>query len=209
MLLCCGRSWLQHACISCVSAKAHQCLPASPSGCSEMGISKCLGLTETLPEVQFLQFQQVNASHKLLSESYSQGNCRVKHVKHQLLAPTMPVGKLSSGKLSSDWILSRGQQEGFTHCQSFCAVLLGSPAQSDQPLSSWLQIHFGFCLQSSPPSRWCSRCSLVGKFAGAPLKWEKMQFNGQAWKREDFTLDNLSFKISQLPGTLDHIRSFC
>lgn len=172
-------------------------LPASSSGCSEMEISECLGLTETLPEVQFLQFQQLNAARKLLSEMQR------KRPKHQLLAPTVP------GKLSSDWILSRGNQAGFTYCQSFCAVLLGWPAQSDQPLSSWLQIHFGFCLQNSPPSRWCSRCSLVGRFAGAPLKWEKMHFSGQVWIRENFMLDNLSLKISQLPGNLDLIRSFC
>lgn len=153
------------------------------------------------------------------SRSMLCANCwvrwRVKCVKHTLLAPTVP-GKLSSAWipsnawiLSSAWILSRGKQAGFTYCQSFCAALLGLPAQSDQPLSSWLQIHFGFCLQSSPPSRWCSRCSLVGRFAGAPLKWEKMQFNGQVWKREDFMPDNLSLKISQLPGSLDHIWSFC
>lgn len=105
-----------------------------------------------------------------------------------------------------NWAVSdpeQRKQAGFTYCQSSCAVLLGWPAQSDQPLSSWPQIHFGFCLQSSPPSRWCSRCSLVGRFAGAPLKWEKMLVNGQVWKRENLMLDNLSLKISQLPGTLD------
>lgn len=191
MLQCCGRSWFQHACPSCVSAKALQGLPASSSGCSEMEISKCLGLTETLPEVQALQFQQLNASRKLLSEMQSK-TCHT------------PTPGSNSAWKTEQWVdPEQRKQAGFTYCQSSCAVLLGWPAQSDQPLWSWPQIHSGFCLQSSPPSRWCSRCSLVGRFAGAPLKWEKMLVNGQVWKRENLMLDNLSLKISPLPGILD------
>lgn len=95
-----------------------------------------------------------------------------------------------------------GEQSSFTYCQSFCTAPLGSSAQSGRPLSSWLQIHFGFCLQSSPPSRWCSRCSLVDRFAGAPLKWEKAQLSGQLWKGKDFTPDDLSIKTFRLPDNL-------
>lgn len=121
MLLYCDRSWLQHACQSCVSAKAYQDLPASSSGCSEMGISKCLGLTETLPEMQFLQLQQANASHKLLGKMQRKA-CQT---------PTPASNSAWKTEQSLD-----PEQSGFTYCQSFCAVLWGSPAQSDQPLSS-------------------------------------------------------------------------
>lgn len=95
-----------------------------------------------------------------------------------------------------------GEQSSFTYCQSFCTALLGSSARSGPPLSSWLRIHFCFCLQSSPPSHWCSRCSLADRFAGAPLKWEKAQLSSQLWKGKDFTPHDLSIKTFRLPDNL-------
>lgn len=168
----------------------YECQPASCHGFTKVEFSNWLALAKTQSEVQLLL--KVNVLHKLLN--------KLQEKEYQTRTPRSNSTWEATQWLDSEQKVNRSD---VTYCQSFCTALLGSSAQSDRPLSSWLQIHFGFCLQSSPPSRWCSRYSLVGRFAGAPLKWEKTQVNGQLWKGKDFNPAELSIKTFQLPGNLE------
>lgn len=127
----------------------HRCLPASCNGLTETELSKQLVLSKTVCGTIAIEGQQFGQTTKWDAEKFI---------------------SIMNTAVTGTW--AGGEQSSFTYCQSFCTAPLGWSAQSGRPLSSWLQIHFGFCLQSSPPSHWCSRCSLADRFAGAPLKWE-------------------------------------
>lgn len=164
MLCCCGKTRLQHACKSYVSAKIHNLLVREPASLFQWlhwnSSQNDLVLQNTARGTIPTEAQHMTQTFEQdAEEEVSNTNSWLK----QCLESEVVSGSLAGRN-----------RVGFTYCQSFCAALSGSSAQSDQPLSSWLQIHFGFCLQSSPPSHWCSRYSLVGRFAGAPLKWQKM-----------------------------------